>query len=278
MKKIILCFVFIFMGSFIYGFGGGVVDDLMKIIIGKGGKNVGKEVLENGVSKYGDDFVKAVSKYGDDAVEITNNYGDDGIKILSEYGDDGYRLIKNYGDDSIEMLAKNSSKSKDIIKLSEKYNGVIDGKQFIEYGDDIIKLDKNLGKKGVMSTMEAIKIAGMEKEKSNIMKVMSENGDKIFNFIKKNKGGIFTVVGAAAIYQVITTPELLEKALTPVNKLIDSVTTIITHPAIITFIIVMLILLFGKFIFNRICLVYNYLLKKIKQKENKTDVKKENTN
>ena len=213
-------------------------------------RGVNRGTAERIVSKYGDDFVKAAEKspsYLPDIMKIAETYKAPGLQLIKRYGDDGVKALINYGDDAIKAVSKyGDDVGESILKSMNKYSGGIDGTFFSQYGPEILKLDSKLSRQAVIATAQAAKMGSAEK----IFSTMGKYGDKIVQYIEKHPKFFVGMGLSAAIYKVITTPELLKIPIGPLvdlpGKILDAVVEIVKSGyiqmvlAIVTFIVLVL--------------------------------------
>ncbi|MBP7139341.1 MAG: hypothetical protein KBA47_00210 [Caldisericia bacterium] len=184
-----------------------VADDIL-IIFAKNFKHsgkIGREVIEEGIKKYGDDFIKISKKYGPNAAKITNKYGDEGFRIIRKYGDDGIKAFNNYGDDCIGLLRRYGD---DIIEVAAKYD-----KTKIEtlnkYGREIMHLNRKMPREKVIAVLKAV-----EKDTSGeTAKKIFTNAENIVQFIENHPKFFIGVPLTVAIYKTVTNENILKEAI-----------------------------------------------------------------
>jgi hypothetical protein len=137
------------------------------------------------VEAYGDEAAGVLRKAGLPGVQAIERFGAPGLKILGRWGDDGLRLLTLEGDTAVAAVARYGD---DAAGLMIRHPGI--GRQLLqEFGEQALR--SRLTTESVVTLNRlAPQIKGSGRA-SEILSVVEKSGDRVCEFLWRNKGTIF---------------------------------------------------------------------------------------
>jgi hypothetical protein len=141
---------------------------------------------------YGDEAAAVLRRGGLPAVQALERFGAPGLKILARWGDDGMRLLAMEGDAAIAAVARYGD---DAAQLMIRHPGL--GPTLLaEFGEKALRLNLNGESARTLTQLaQQIKRSGRSAE---ILGLVEKSGDRVCDFLWRNKGTIFLASVLAA--------------------------------------------------------------------------------
>ena len=137
------------------------------------------------VEAYGDEAAAVLRKAGLPGVQAIERFGAPGMKILGRWGDDGLRLLALEGDSAVAAVTRYGD---DAAEVMIRHPGI--GRQLLqEFGEQAVRARLTTESVVTLNRL-APQIKGSGRA-SEILSLVEKSGDRVCDFLWRNKGTIF---------------------------------------------------------------------------------------
>jgi hypothetical protein len=144
------------------------------------------------IEAYGEDAATVLRKVGPPGVQALERFGAPGMRILSRWGDDGLRLLAVEGESAVATLARYGDEA---VELMVRHPGV--GRDLlVRFGEQALRT--RLTTESVVTLNRLAGEIGSSGRAAEIFAVIEKFGDRVCEFLWRNKGTVFIATVLAA--------------------------------------------------------------------------------